>query len=113
MTASKSTCPECGTEFLEGATDSNAGCCLKCKPFKKGGMDHGMVADKIELSLRLLLAFGFAVVFAGLGYGAGAVVWAGVGLLLALACFPIGFIYGFFCPEINFFIRALIRSFLP
>ncbi|MDA8968918.1 hypothetical protein N9F48_02505 [Akkermansiaceae bacterium] len=112
MTATKTTCPDCGTEFLQSTADSNDGACLKCKPRKKG-INHESVASKIEVSMRLLLAFFFGFVFAGLGYGAGAVIWAGIGVILAIACFPIGFVYGYFCQEINIFIRGLIRTLLP
>lgn len=66
----------------------------------------------MELSLRLLLATIFAFVFAGLGYGAGAAIWSGIGVLLALIAFPIGAIYGFFCREINNLIRMVFRSLL-
>lgn len=64
----------------------------------------------MELSLRLLLATIFAFVFAGLGYGAGAMIWSGIGVILALITFPIGAIYGFFCREINYLIRMMCRS---
>ena len=112
MPEAKTTCPECGTDFLQSTADSNGGYCLKCKPRKRNGILHEVLAAKMEFSLRFLLAFVFAFVFAGLGYGAGAVIWAGIGVILTLICFPIGFIYGFFCREINFFIRGFFRAFL-
>lgn len=62
--------------------------------------------------MRLLLAVVFGFVFAALGYGAGAVIWVGIGMILALVCFPIGLVYGYFCAEINVFIRGLIRALL-
>lgn len=92
MPESKTTCLECGAEFLQATADSSGGYCLKCRPSKKAGTDHEEVAEKILLSLRLLFGMVFAFVFAGLGYGAGAVIWFGVGVILALAGFPIGFV---------------------
>ena len=109
MGSQKATCPECGSEFLQETADANGGYCLKCKLVKKSEVDHGMVAEKMEVGLRLLLAVIFACVFAGLGYGIGAVIWTGVGVLLAVAGFPIGAVYGFFCPEINAILRGAFR----
>lgn len=110
MPEPKTTCLECGVEFLQATADSNGGYCLKCRPNKKAETDHEEVAEKIVLSLRLLFAIVFAFVFAVLGYGAGAVIWFGVGVILVLVGFPIGFVYGFFMREINSFIRAMFRG---
>lgn len=106
----KATCPECGSEFLQSTADSNNGFCFRCKPKKTRGADHEEIAGKMELSLRLLLAAIFAIIFAGVGYGAGSAIWSGIGVLLALIGFPIGAIYGFFCREINSLIRVVFRS---
>ncbi|MES2983054.1 MAG: hypothetical protein V4727_12135 [Verrucomicrobiota bacterium] len=107
----KAKCPECGVEFLQSTAESNGGFCLKCKP-SETDFNHDKVAETLELGMRLLLASVFAFVFAGLGYISGAAIWTGVGVILALVCLPIGFIYGFFCREINFFIRSFLRIFL-
>lgn len=112
MPEPKITCLECGAEFLQTTADSSGGYCLKCRPNKKAEMDHEEVAEKMVLSFRLLFAMVFAFVFAGLGYGVGAVIWFGVGVILALVGFPIGFVYGFFLREINSFIRAMFRGLL-
>ena len=109
MTSPKATCIKCGSEFLQSTAESNAGYCRKCK----GGINHESIAEGVELSMRLLLAFVFAFVFSGLGYGVGAVIWTGIGIILALVFFPLGFVYGFFCVEINFFLRMIFRFFLP
>ena len=92
MSEPKTICLECGAEFLQVTADSSGGYCLKCRPNKKAEIDHEVVAEKIVLSLRLLFAILFAFVFAGLGYGAGAVIWFGVGVILALVGFTIGFV---------------------
>ena len=108
----KAICPKCESEFLQITADSNDGYCLKCRPNKKSSIDHAHVAEKMELGLRLLLAIVFGFVFAGMGYGAGSVIWAGIGIALSLAFFPVGFVYGFFCSEINPIIRSFFRSLL-
>lgn len=110
MTEPKTTCLECGAEFLQSTAHSSGGYCLKCRPNNKAEADHEEVAEKMLLGLRLLFAMVFGFVFAGLGYGAGAVIWFGVGVILALVCFPIGLVYGFFMREINSFIRAMFRG---
>lgn len=114
MTAAKTICPDCGAEFLQSTADSNAGRCLKCNPGnkRKESINHEDVAESLELSMRLLLGFVFSLLFASFGYGAGAVIWAGIGVILALICFPVGFVYGFFCREINSLIRGIFRAFL-
>ena len=109
--SAKTTCPECGAEFLKKTADSNGGYCLKCRPKKKREVDHETLGDTMEIGLRLLLGAGFGCVFAGIGYGLGATIWVGVGVLVALLGFPLGFLYGFFCPEINAFIRGFFRMF--
>ena len=108
----KATCPECGIEFLQRTADSNDGRCLKCRPRPSNGVDHEAIAGKMELSLRLLLATLFAFVFSGMGFGAGAKIWSGIGVILALIAFPFGAVYGFFCREINQLLRAGFRSLL-
>ncbi|BCX47623.1 hypothetical protein HAHE_15310 [Haloferula helveola] len=110
--SAKTTCPECGAEFLKKTADSNGGYCLRCRPKKKREVDHESLADTMEIGLRLLLGFVFGCIFAGAGYGVGAMIWVGVGVLMALAGFPLGFLYGFFLPEINGFIRNCFRMFL-
>lgn len=103
----KTTCPQCGASFLQTTADLNDGFCLKCK---KRGIDHDEVATGMELGFRFLAASFFGCLFAALGYGIGSAIWTGIGIVLALISFPIGLIYGFFCREINFFIRMLLRS---
>ena len=117
MDSPKATCSECGIEFLQTTADSNGGVCRKCRPGSDGGklgaLDRSEIfAGNIELSMRLLLAFFFGSVFCGLGYVAGAWIWSGIGLLLALIMFPIGFVYGFFVVEINALIRFAFRCLL-
>ena len=107
MSSPKTHCPKCGEDFLQSTADSNQGTCLKCRPARPRSLPD---PEPIELSLRLGLACLFGFIFAGMGYGAGDLMWSGIGVILSLISFPIGFLYGFFCREINALIRGIIRT---
>ncbi len=69
------------------------------------------VLETITFGIRVLMAIGFCVAAAILGYGMGATIWSGLGVVLALCFMPVGFIYGFFAAEINFCIRMAFKGF--
>ena len=103
-------CKKCNESFLATTAEKTGGVCQKCK---RGiwDKDDG-VLEKMEAGLRLTFGIIFSIVFAGLGYGLGAEVWAGIGLILGGIGLIIGFIYGIFMVEINFFIRVIFKAIL-
>ena len=107
MNSEKVNCKKCNVSFLEVTAKKTGGICLKCK---KGIMGDFDTTEKIEITFRFTFAFIFSFVFSIIGFGLGATIWSGVGLLLAFIAVPIGFIYGFFMPEINFFIRSIVSG---
>ncbi len=120
MESPKLNCKVCGKEISQETADNYLGGCWRCHPGtgtadgRYEGKDEEKfnienIADSMEFGMRLLLAFVFGCVFCGLGYAAGAWIWSGIALLLALIFFPIGFVYGFFAVEINALIRFALR----
>lgn len=108
MSSKKVYCNKCNTGFLEVTARKTGGICLKCK---KGDSESDTL-EKVEFSIRLALAIGFGIGFSVMGFTLGSTIWTGVGFFLALVAFPIGFIYGFFSSEINFFIRSIVSNIL-
>lgn len=109
MSSKKTTCKKCGTSILQTTANYTGGVCRPCKKFKIGSTE---VAEGMEISLRMILAVVFAVFFSIIGYGLASLVWIGFGVIFAIILFPLGAIYGFFCSEINFFLRSILRSIL-
>ncbi len=68
--------------------------------------------EKTELGMRILFAIIAGTIFAVIGFTAGALIWSGIGVILALVLFPIGALYGFFCDYINAILRSFLNSFL-
>lgn len=78
------------------------------------------VAEGVEIGIRLIVAFLVGGILAGIGYGLGAVIWSGIGLLLAIILFFPGLLIGFFFMEIRMIIemgfgllKLAIRFLLP
>ena len=83
--------------------------CKHCSLSKKKTLG---AAEKIEIGLRLILSFVFGLLFAGSGYAAGSVIWAGIGILLGIVLLPLGLIFGYFSPEIKALFRWILRDYL-
>ena len=67
------------------------------------------VGESMELGARTLLGLLFAFVFAGLAWQVGSHVWVGLGLIIALITWPIGFVIGFFWLEIKLAAQIILR----
>ena len=105
----KTACPSCGSSFLQKTADENRGICRKCAPSEKNRAQKIPFAEKLEIGMRVFLAIVFAAVAGGLGYSLGHGVFAGFGLIGAIFLLPVGFIYGFFCVEINWLLRTALQ----
>lgn len=114
MSEPKTTCAMCGAAILQMTADSNDGACRRCKPRKGKAREGEIVEDVLDtfsFGIRLAFAIIFGVIFATSGYSLGAVVWSGLGIMLALPAFPLGFLFGWFIREIRLLIQLFLQGF--
>ena len=106
-------CSVCEVVILPSTAEKTGGTCMPCarETQEMGSTTVEDVLEKVTIGIRFLMAIAFCVVAAILGYGMGATIWSGVGVVLALCLMPVGFIYGFFAAEINFCIRMAFKAF--
>jgi hypothetical protein len=83
------------------------------KPSKQEGKSYWSKAeeagDVMEIGLRLFWGGGFAFLFSSLAWTVGSMVWVGVGVTAAGVVIPIGFLVGFFWPEVKFALWLLLK----
>jgi hypothetical protein len=108
MNSNQTQCSKCKAEILLVTAEKTGGVCMKCKNEGEGKVLQ--LIESVDFGLRSLMAVGFGIGAAILGYTLGAVVWSGLGILLSIVLIPVGLLYGFFLPEINFCIRLAFRA---
>ena len=108
MGEKQTTCAKCNATILEVTAEKNNGVCMKCVNESEGKVLR--FVESVELGFRAVFGVGFGIAGAVLGYVLGATIWTGVGIVLAMVFVPIGFVYGFFLPEINFCIRLAFKA---
>lgn len=89
---------------MQSTAKKTGGLCRPCD----AGPDLVQVAERIEIGSRFLLAVVGAVIFGGIGYAVGALLSVLGGVVLAIPCAVIGFVYGFFKPEIHAILGLMV-----
>jgi hypothetical protein len=70
------------------------------------------VGEAMEVGMRFFLGFLFASIFASAAWWLGSQLWVGIGVLLSVLVFPVGFAVGFFWLEVKFFLQLVFRMFI-
>lgn len=77
---------------------------------KKVWSEVEQVADRVEIGVRLLLGVLFAGVLSVAAWGLGSQLWVGLGIAAVIPALLVGFVAGFFWPEIRFLLRLMLKA---
>jgi hypothetical protein len=65
--------------------------------------------EVMALGIRVLHGIFFACLICGLAWWLGSQVWVGIGALLSILASPLGFLIGFFWPEVKLLLRVILK----
>lgn len=99
ITPNQTECTSCGNICLKKTAERYKGICSKCA--LKGRFALDSFFEWAELTLRIVQGVVVMFLISGLAFALGALVWEGIGVLLAICFAPLGFLMGFFLQEVK------------